>query len=112
MRNVFAVISGVLITPPLSRGLLPGITRVAVLELAGQNGLPCAEGDLPLSDLPSVEECFLSSSLAEILPVAFIDSTPLPTVPGPVTRRMTSVYRELVTRETRITVSRGGGCRE
>ncbi len=95
MRNVFAVISGAIVTPPLSRGLLPGVTRAAVLELAAQLNLPHAEQDLPLPTLLSAEECFLTSSLAELLPVASVDGTPFPSAPGPLTQKLTTAYREL-----------------
>ena len=99
MRNVFAVCAGTLVTPPLSRGLLPGITRAAVLELARQRGFPHAERDLPLSGLLSAEEAFLTSSLAEILPVASVNGARLRAAPGPMTRALTEAYRESVARE-------------
>ncbi len=96
-RNIFAVVSGALLTPSLSRGLLPGITRAAVLELAAQRGLPHAEQDLPLTTLLAAEECFLTSSLAEILPVASVDGAAFAAVPGPLTQQLASAYRQLTT---------------
>lgn len=99
MRNVFAVIRGTLVTPPLSRGLLPGVTRAAVLECARrQRRLLCEERDLPLEELLTAQECFLTSSLAEILPVASVGGTLL-AAPGPVTRALTDAYRALVASE-------------
>ena len=100
LRNIFAVIGGTLATPPLSRGLLPGITRAAVLEIAERNDIPQAERDLPLTDLYRADEGFLTSSLAEILPVASIDGHAMRVpVPGPLTRWLTQSYRFLVVDE-------------
>ncbi len=101
MRNVFAAIGGELVTPPLSRGFLPGITRGAVLEIAREEGIPTRERDLPLSELHTADECFLTSSLAEILPVASVDGHDFSPTPGPLTRRVMEGYRALVREETR-----------
>jgi branched-subunit amino acid aminotransferase/4-amino-4-deoxychorismate lyase len=99
MRNIFAVIRGELVTPPLSRGFLPGITRAAVLQIAEKESIPHAERDLPLTDLRTAHEAFLTSSLAEILPVASLDGNPIQ-APGPLTRRLTAAYRSLTSIET------------
>jgi branched-chain amino acid aminotransferase len=100
MRNVFAVISGELITPPVSRGFLPGITRQTVLEAARQHRVPCDERELHVSALYDAEECFLTSSIAEILPVASVDGRALAEpAPGPITAQLSSAYRNLVARE-------------
>jgi branched-chain amino acid aminotransferase len=100
MRNIFAVINGELITPPLSRGLLPGITRAAVLEIAPDQDIPHASRDLPLTELHTADEAFLTSSLAEILPVAAVDDhTMVAPAPGPITRTLTQAYRSLVASE-------------
>ena len=100
MRNLFAVVGGKVLTPPLSRGLLPGITRQAVLEVAGRAGLPSEERDIALSELQQADECFLTSSLAEILPVASVDAHRMgAAAPGPVTQRLTQGYRALVAEE-------------
>jgi len=98
MRNVFAVIAGRAVTPPRSRGLLPGITRAAVLEVAARLGIACEERDLTREELLGAEECFLTSSIAEILPVASVDGAALP-APGPVTAALTKGYRDLVAEE-------------
>ena len=98
MRNIFAVIRGELVTPPLSRGFLPGITRAAVLGIAATESIPHTERDLPLTDLYPADEAFLTSSLAEILPVASVDGNALH-APGPLTRNLTQAYRALVSAE-------------
>jgi branched-chain amino acid aminotransferase len=98
MRNVFAVFGGELVTPPLSRGLLPGITRQTVLEIARSKDILCRERDIALTELYATDECFLTSSLAEILPVRSVDGNAMRGGgPGPVTRGLTAGYRELVT---------------
>jgi len=100
MRNIFAVIAGELVTPPLSRGLLPGITRAAVLEIAEKQKLRWSERDIPLTEVYRAEECFLTSSLAEILPVASVDGRCMAaTVPGAITEALTDAYRYLVREE-------------
>ncbi len=99
MRNTFAVLGGELVTPPLSRGLLPGITRATVMEIADKDGIPCRERDVPLTELHEAEEAFLTSSVAEILPVASIDGHHLGRVPGRTTVRLTDAYREAVAEE-------------
>jgi len=100
MRNVFAVIGARLVTPPLSRGLLPGITREAVLEIAKRAGMASDERDIALAELKGAEECFLTSSIAEIVPVASVDGEAMKgAAPGAITKRLTEAYRALVAEE-------------
>ncbi len=67
--NLFIVKEKLLITPPKSDSLLPGITREIVLELAKQHGIPYAEASISADDLQSADEIWMSSSTKEILPV-------------------------------------------
>ncbi len=99
MRNIFAVFGGVLATPPLSRGFLPGITRATVIEIAEKDGIRCRERDLALTELYDADEAFLTSSIAEILPVASIDGHDMGAVPGRATVTLTDAYREAVAEE-------------
>ncbi len=100
MRNVFGVFDGEVVTPPLSRGLLPGITRQVVMEVGSAKGIPCRERDIALTELYAADECFLTSSLAEILPVRSVDGNQMRARrPGPVTIALTRLYRETVWRE-------------
>jgi branched-chain amino acid aminotransferase len=99
--NIFSVRQGVVRTPPLDSGALPGITRQAILELCRAEGLPCQEVTLPLAEVTTSDEVFLTNSLVEVLPVASIDDHRLPAdVPGPVTSALQRFYRQLVERET------------
>ncbi len=71
--NVFIVKGGKLLTPRLGSGLLPGVTRAAILGLAGKLAIPAAAVDLTLQDLMAADEVFLSNSMIEIMPVSRID---------------------------------------
>ena len=93
--NVFAVREGRLSTPPLSAGILSGITRGKVMELARDEELTVEERDLRPGDLTLADEVFLTSTLREVLPVTEIDGQPVQGgAPGPVTRRLAELYRQ------------------
>jgi D-alanine transaminase len=92
--NLFAVIEGIITTPPKSPMLLPGITRDLVLELAKDNGLPCQEKDISLEDLKQAEEIWLTSSTREILSVTQLDGKPVASgKPGPLYQQMLALYQ-------------------
>jgi branched-chain amino acid aminotransferase len=97
--NVFVVAAGTLLTPPPAAGCLLGVTRALLLELAGRLGLPAAERDIPMRELPTVDEAFLSSSTREVQPIATIDGRHLPAAPGPVAERLAAAYADLVARD-------------
>jgi len=95
--NVFIVDQETLITPSLKSGILPGITREAVLEIALSHGIKAIEKDIKPEKLLEAEEAFLTNSLIEIMPMTYINSKPIGTgKPGIITRRIASVYSELV----------------
>jgi branched-chain amino acid aminotransferase len=101
VSNVFVVTGGRLRTPPVEDGLLPGITRAAVLEVAEDLGLPAAQESLTVHDLLDADEVFLTNSIMEVMPVAHVEARPIGTgKPGPVTQRLAEGYRALVARET------------
>ncbi|MGD0112120.1 MAG: aminotransferase class IV [Armatimonadota bacterium] len=109
MRNVFAVAGRRLVTPPLSRGLLPGVTREAVLEIVARAGAPAVERDVTVSELQAADECFLTSSVAEVIPVALLDGRAVGGgAPGPVTKQVTEAYRALVAEELGFDSNRSG----
>ncbi len=94
--NLFIVREGDLLTPPLSAGALYGITRKVVLELAAEAGLDSAETELTRYDLFNADECFLTGSGAEIVPVTKIDGRVIGAgKPGPVTKDLVGRYRSL-----------------
>ncbi len=97
--NIFIVKNGALATPHPSVGLLRGITRDTVIGLAGRAGMGCDETWLTPFDLYTADECFLTGTGAEIMPVTSIDGRTVGTgKPGPVTVSLTLSYRELVSR--------------
>lgn len=92
--NFFVVKNGGLLTPPLSAGLLPGITRQFVMDLALAQGIPAAEASLTPADALSAGEAFITSTTREITPVTTIDETPIGGgKPGPITLRLMKAFR-------------------
>ena len=95
--NIFVVRGGRLLTPPPDAGILEGITRGAVMELAHAAGIDCREATLVRHDLYTADECFLTGTAAEVIPVVEIDGRPIGAgVPGPVTARLTADFHRLV----------------
>jgi branched-chain amino acid aminotransferase len=94
--NLFIVKKGALLTPPLSAGALYGITRQTVIELAEQSGVKVSEPNLTRYDLFNADECFVTGTGAEIMPVVKIDGRVIGTgKPGPLTRRLVDEYHAL-----------------
>ena len=94
--NLFIVKNGELFTPPLSAGALYGITRQTVIELAREEGLKASEPNLTRYDLFNADECFLTGTGAELIPVVKIDGRVIGTgKPGPITRKLVKDYHAL-----------------
>ena len=94
--NLFVVKNRALFTPPLSAGALYGITRQTVVELAEEAGLKVSEPNLTRYDLFNADECFLTGTGAELIPVVKIDGRVIGTgKPGPITRRLEEDYHAL-----------------
>lgn len=82
--NVFAVIDGVLTTPPKTPAILPGITRDVILELARKNNIPCSEEPIAKDSIKTASEIWITSSTREIIPVVELDDEPIGNgKPGP-----------------------------
>jgi len=97
MSNIFLVDDGILRTPGEESGILPGITREVVLELASQLGINTFEQDISLDELFQAQEAFLTNSLMEIMPLTEIDGKPVGSgEPESVTRRLMASYKKLV----------------
>ena len=95
--NLFAVFDGVLHTPPLGDGALPGITRAVVLELAWGLGIPVMEVSLAPGQLFTAQEAFLTNSLIEIQPLAMVNGRRIGGgEAGEMTRCLQSAYRKSV----------------
>lgn len=96
--TVFGVRAGALITAPLDSNILPGITRQLVLELARRCNLAIEEQPFTTTSISSLDEVFVTSTIAEVLPVIQIEGhTWRSNGPGPVTRRLQVAYRDYVT---------------
>ena len=95
--NVFVVRRGRIYTPPIVDGSLDGITRAVIFELAEQLGVPMAEKTMTRYDIYTAEECFLTGTAAEVIPVVELDVRPIADGKvGIVTRKMIAAFRELV----------------
>ncbi len=94
--NVFLVRGGLALTPPLSSGCLPGVTREILLEIAPKAGIDVVEQDLALDDLSSAQEAFISSTTREVAAVESISPNWSYKVPGPVTQALDRAFRECV----------------
>jgi branched-chain amino acid aminotransferase len=94
--NIFIVKAGQLFTPPLYAGALYGITRNVVIELARGEGVTVAETNLTRYDLFNADECFLTGTGAELIPIVKIDGRVIGAgQPGPATRKLVEKYRAL-----------------
>jgi len=99
-ENIFIYREGKLLTPPVWAGALPGITRAVVMELARREGIPVVEALFTPYELYTADECFLTGTAAEIVPVVKVDGRPIGTGrPGPITRRLTESFHELTRKE-------------
>jgi len=95
--NIFIIKSGRLLTPHPSKGALDGITMRTVFGIAKARGIECGEADLSQHDLYTSDECFMTGTGAEIVPVVDIDGRAIGDgKPGPVTSQLIEDYRKLV----------------
>jgi branched-chain amino acid aminotransferase len=94
--NVFLVRDGVLMTPPFEAGILAGITRNAVIEIARGAGIDVREMPLTKHDVYIADECFLTGTAAEVVPVVKVDNRTIGTgKPGPMTRDLEKRFKKL-----------------
>ena len=93
--NVFLVVDGAVLTPPLSSGCLAGVTRELVMELAD-----VVERDIDPAGFASAEEAFLTSTTRDVNPISAVDEVDLPAAPGPVTAGLMAAFADLIARTT------------
>ena len=92
--NIFIVKNGAALTPPLDSGLLPGITREFLFEIGAEVGVLVREQVLRDEDLFGADECFLTSTTREIVPIVRVDERVIGTgVPGPATKALLNAFR-------------------
>jgi branched-chain amino acid aminotransferase len=95
--NVFIIHKGVIYTPPAYTGALKGITRAAAMDIAESLGFQVVEKVLTRYDIWIAEECFLTGTAAEVIPVIEVDARPIGDgTPGPVTAKVLERFRHLV----------------
>lgn len=83
--NVFIVRGGGLVTPPVTEGVLPGVTRTVVMQIAHKQGLPCHEAQITVEELMQAEEVLLTNSVIELRPVVHLNGRELGMgLPGPI----------------------------
>jgi len=98
--NLFIIQDGTLITPPIHMGILKGITREAVIELARKNNIPVKEMVFTRFDVYIADEMFLTGSAAEIVPVINVDGRKIGTgKPGTITKMLIEQFRELAKKD-------------
>ena len=94
--NLFILKNGSLITPLISDGALDGITRAVIIELAGSLGIPVIERSLTRYDIFTADECFLTGTAAEVIPVVALDRRTIGDgKPGPLTARFLDAFHTL-----------------
>ena len=99
--NLFLVKDGILKTPRYESGILPGVTRVVVFELAAQLGIKVSEVNFRVAELLQADEVFVTNSLIEIVPVTIFEGKPIGNgKPGTITRKLMKAYKEMVQKET------------
>ncbi len=98
--NIFIIKHGQIFTPPISAGALRGITRAVAFQIAAELGIKITETDITRHDVFVADECFLTGTAAEVIPVIKADGRLIGTgKPGPIGTRMIARFRE-ITRET------------
>jgi branched-chain amino acid aminotransferase len=99
--NIFIVKDNGIITPPTTAGILIGITRNVVIELANEAGMTVKEEQLTRDDLYNADECFLTGTAAEIIPVVNLDGRKIASGrPGKITLSLLKKYQELTTQSS------------
>jgi branched-chain amino acid aminotransferase len=98
--NLFVIKNGRISTPPINAGILAGVTRSVVFELAEKIGIPIKEEDLTRYDILVADECFLTGTAAEVIAAVQLDRRPIGNgQPGPITLKLVEEFRRL-TRST------------
>ena len=102
--NIFIVHKGEILTPAASQGALKGITRDTIFDIAKEIGVPIREADLTRYDVWCSDECFLTGTGAEVIPVVKLDGREIGSAkPGPITQKVLAAFRRRVLTEgTRI----------
>jgi branched-chain amino acid aminotransferase len=96
LSNFFIVKGGAALTPPLSAGLLPGITREFVWEVGKAAGIPVSEAIIHDADVYAADEVFLTGTTREVMPIVQVDDRKIGSgAPGPITKELHGMFRKL-----------------
>ena len=95
--NIFIVCKGQLLTPPITADILNGVTRRLTMRLCAESGMTCVESPLVTRDLYTADECFMTGTAAEIVPVVKIDAHIIKDgKPGAITKVIMKAYKEFI----------------
>lgn len=95
--NIFIVVDGDVVTPPPEAGMLLGITRAVVKRMCEKNGVDFVERNFRPKDLYEADECFLTGTAAEVIPVTKVDDTTIGDgTSGPVTKKLLAAFHEFI----------------
>ena len=98
--NLFFIREGHILTPSIDCGILSGITREMVIQLAKENGFHMEEGEWPGEELLKADEIFLTGTLKKVMPVSHLDGRPVGSgKPGPITQKLLRLYDDLLTKK-------------
>lgn len=96
-HNIWVVKNGRAYTPPLHAGILEGITRKTILILAKKNGIEVEQKNMTAEELINADECFMTSTTKEVIPVTQVNNAPIGTgEPGVITSQLHSLYRDFI----------------
>jgi branched-chain amino acid aminotransferase len=106
--NLFVVKDGAALTPPVDAGLLPGITRAFLFEVGAELGIPVREQVLKDADLFAADECFLTSTTREVVPIVRVDDRAIGAgVPGPIAKALLQGFRRKAQELTAVAAKQG-----
>ena len=92
--NIFVIRNGQISTPPVSSGALPGITRAAIFGIGEELGRPVREQPMTRYEIYTADECFLTGTAAEVIPVVELDGRPIGTGgPGPMSQQCMKLFK-------------------
>ena len=94
--NIFFVKAGVIKTPSEATGILKGVTRSHIIDLCKKNELPLEVGEYTLEEFEAADECFISSTLKEVMPVRLLNNTTFKNTPGNITQKLIRLYKASV----------------
>lgn len=102
-HNIWVVKNGKAFTPPIHAGILEGITRKTILVLAKKNGIEVDQVNMTAEDLINADECFMTSTTKEIIPVTQVNNAPIGTgEPGELTKTLHKLYQDFIKQQIAI----------